>query len=63
MVQKATKKHLKSMLKISIKKEFQNLKFCFKNGWFFWRFWLPKSTSKGFRNLTNNLKQKKQKMP
>jgi hypothetical protein len=47
MVQIATRKHLKSMPKILSENTPKNLDFGVKNGLLFWRFWHPKSTSKG----------------
>jgi hypothetical protein len=47
MVQMATKSHLKSMPKKISENKLKNLDFGLQNGWFFWRFWHPKSTSEG----------------
>ena len=47
LIQMATKKHLKSMLKISSQNEQTNLDLGVQNGLVFWRFWHPKSTSEG----------------
>jgi hypothetical protein len=61
MVQMATKKHLKSMLKISSQNKIKNLDFGLKNELLFWRFWQPKSTSEGSWSpaRSQNLENKK----
>ena len=56
MLQIATNKHLKSMPKIMSENKPKNLDFGLKNGLLFWRFWHPKSTSKGSWSPTRSQK-------